>query len=131
MKLLTLLLTCLLINTANATTEFTVHHAPGGPSDKITRIIHKYLPDISDSARNQAANDTHGWSCDDVRVLCKEAAMNAVRRSLSGTSKSPLVAAEDLTLALGKIQPASEQNAVLKYIEWANKFSSNYFPCVV
>lgn len=29
---------------AYATTEFTVHHAPGGPSDKVTRIIHKYLP---------------------------------------------------------------------------------------
>ena len=45
MKLLTLLLTFLLTHTANATTEFTVHHAPGGPSDKTTRIIHKYLPD--------------------------------------------------------------------------------------
>lgn len=34
-----------LAQTASATTEFTVHHAPGGPSDKTTRVIHKYLPD--------------------------------------------------------------------------------------
>jgi tripartite-type tricarboxylate transporter receptor subunit TctC len=45
MKLLIILLSCFSIHTANATTEFTVHHAPGGPSDKTTRIIHKYLPD--------------------------------------------------------------------------------------
>jgi len=25
-------------------TEFTVHHAPGGPSDRVTRLITKYLP---------------------------------------------------------------------------------------
>jgi tripartite-type tricarboxylate transporter receptor subunit TctC len=43
-KILTLILTFLL-QTANATTEFTVHHAPGGPSDKTTRVIHKYLPE--------------------------------------------------------------------------------------
>lgn len=29
----------------SSTTEFTVHHAPGGPSDKTTRVIHKYLPE--------------------------------------------------------------------------------------
>jgi tripartite-type tricarboxylate transporter receptor subunit TctC len=27
-----------------AATEFTVHHAPGGPSDRVTRLITKYLP---------------------------------------------------------------------------------------
>lgn len=31
-------------STAHSTTEFTVHHAPGGPSDKVTRLVHKYLP---------------------------------------------------------------------------------------
>lgn len=30
---------------AVGTVEFTVHHAPGGPSDKTTRVIHKHLPD--------------------------------------------------------------------------------------
>jgi len=39
--LLTLLLSTSMIATA---TEFTVHHAPGGPSDRITRLITKYLP---------------------------------------------------------------------------------------
>jgi tripartite-type tricarboxylate transporter receptor subunit TctC len=38
-----LLILSLFVQIANAT-EFTVHHAPGGPSDKTTRIIQKYLP---------------------------------------------------------------------------------------
>lgn len=38
------LLILLMILTSAHATEFTVHHAPGGPSDKVTRLIHKYLP---------------------------------------------------------------------------------------
>jgi tripartite-type tricarboxylate transporter receptor subunit TctC len=45
MKSLIFLLAMLTTLAANSTTEFTVHHAAGGPSDKTTRIIHKYLPD--------------------------------------------------------------------------------------
>lgn len=45
MKSLIFLLAMLTAPAANSATEFTVHHAPGGPSDKTTRIIHKYLPD--------------------------------------------------------------------------------------
>lgn len=44
MKFLFLLIILTTMQTANAVTEFIVHHAPGGPSDKTTRIIHKYLP---------------------------------------------------------------------------------------
>jgi hypothetical protein len=40
-SLLTLLLSTNMIAMA---TEFTVHHAPGGPSDRVTRLITKYLP---------------------------------------------------------------------------------------
>lgn len=45
MKSLIFLFAMLTASAANSVTEFTVHHAPGGPSDKTTRIIHKYLPD--------------------------------------------------------------------------------------
>lgn len=45
MKFLIFLFAMLTASAANSVTEFTVHHAPGGPSDKTTRIIHKYLPD--------------------------------------------------------------------------------------
>lgn len=45
MKFLIFLIALALSPVVNAVTEFTVHHAPGGPSDKTTRIIHKYLPD--------------------------------------------------------------------------------------
>jgi tripartite-type tricarboxylate transporter receptor subunit TctC len=34
----------LLISQSVIATEFTVHHAPGGPSDRATRLIAKYLP---------------------------------------------------------------------------------------
>jgi len=44
MKFLVLLVTFFIIQTAHASVEFTVHHSPGGPSDKTTRLIHKYLP---------------------------------------------------------------------------------------
>lgn len=44
-KPLLILCAMFLVQIANATTEFTVHHAPGGPSDKTTRVIHKYLPE--------------------------------------------------------------------------------------
>lgn len=40
-SLLTLLFSTSMTSMA---TEFTVHHAPGGPSDRITRLITKYLP---------------------------------------------------------------------------------------
>lgn len=43
MKILTFIFLLMLIKPVFGT-EFTVHHAPGGPSDKTTRIIHKYLP---------------------------------------------------------------------------------------
>lgn len=33
----------MMLSSAQAS-EFTVHHAPGGPSDKATRVLHKYLP---------------------------------------------------------------------------------------
>ena len=39
-----LLLALSLFTGAAAATEFTVHHAPGGPSDRATRAIAKYLP---------------------------------------------------------------------------------------
>lgn len=42
-KLLTALTLCATAFTATAT-EFTVHHGPGGPSDRATRAIAKYLP---------------------------------------------------------------------------------------
>lgn len=45
MKFIVFLLCSLSVTLANAVTEFTVHHAPGGPSDKVTRIITKYLPE--------------------------------------------------------------------------------------
>jgi tripartite-type tricarboxylate transporter receptor subunit TctC len=45
-KLFTLLFaTTLLISTASSAMEFTVHHGPGGPSDRGTRTLSKYLPD--------------------------------------------------------------------------------------
>ena len=40
-SLLTLLFSTSMTSMA---TEFTVHHAPGGPSDRVTRLITKYLP---------------------------------------------------------------------------------------
>lgn len=42
-KILTTLILCASVFGARAT-EFTVHHAPGGPSDRATRTIAKYLP---------------------------------------------------------------------------------------
>ena len=39
-----LLLALSLFAGAVSATEFTVHHAPGGPSDRVTRLITKYLP---------------------------------------------------------------------------------------
>jgi tripartite-type tricarboxylate transporter receptor subunit TctC len=42
-KLLTSICMVLMLTAASAT-EFTVHHAPGGPSDRATRSIAKYLP---------------------------------------------------------------------------------------
>ena len=39
-----LLLALSLFASAASATEFTVHHAPGGPSDRATRAIAKYLP---------------------------------------------------------------------------------------
>jgi tripartite-type tricarboxylate transporter receptor subunit TctC len=44
MKFLAFIFSILIAQPAYAVTEFTVHHAPGGPSDKTTRILHKYLP---------------------------------------------------------------------------------------
>lgn len=44
MKFLAFVFSILIAQSAYAVTEFTVHHAPGGPSDKTTRILHKYLP---------------------------------------------------------------------------------------
>lgn len=44
MKFLAFIFSILIAQSAYAVTEFTVHHAPGGPSDKTTRILHKYLP---------------------------------------------------------------------------------------
>lgn len=42
-KILTSICMALMLTTVSAT-EFTVHHAPGGPSDRATRAIAKYLP---------------------------------------------------------------------------------------
>ena len=42
-KILTSICMALMLTTASAT-EFTVHHAPGGASDRATRAIAKYLP---------------------------------------------------------------------------------------
>lgn len=42
-KIITTILSAMVLSTTNAT-EFTVHHAPGGPSDRATRAIAKYLP---------------------------------------------------------------------------------------
>jgi tripartite-type tricarboxylate transporter receptor subunit TctC len=42
-KIITTLLSAVVLSAASAT-EFTVHHAPGGPSDRATRAIAKYLP---------------------------------------------------------------------------------------
>jgi tripartite-type tricarboxylate transporter receptor subunit TctC len=39
-----LLMLLLSTNMIAMATEFTVHHAPGGPSDRVTRLITKYLP---------------------------------------------------------------------------------------
>jgi tripartite-type tricarboxylate transporter receptor subunit TctC len=42
-----LLALSLIASTVVGATEFTVHHAPGGPSDRATRAIAKYLPDTN------------------------------------------------------------------------------------
>jgi tripartite-type tricarboxylate transporter receptor subunit TctC len=44
MKILKTILLGICICTSAQAIEFTVHHAPGGPSDKITRLITKNLP---------------------------------------------------------------------------------------
>jgi tripartite-type tricarboxylate transporter receptor subunit TctC len=44
MNILKKILLGLVICTSSHAIEFTVHHAPGGPSDKITRLITKNLP---------------------------------------------------------------------------------------
>lgn len=44
MKQILTIILLLASSIAHSATEFTVHHNPGGPSDKVTRLVHKYLP---------------------------------------------------------------------------------------
>lgn len=44
MKQILTIILLLASSIAYSATEFTVHHNPGGPSDKVTRLVHKYLP---------------------------------------------------------------------------------------
>ena len=53
-KLFLVLIMCILVSSVNAV-ELTVHHAPGGPSDKITRLIAKNLPAYTIQNRPGAA----------------------------------------------------------------------------
>jgi katanin p60 ATPase-containing subunit A1 len=68
---------------------------------------------------------TEGWSGDDLRVLCKEAAMTSVRRLVnSGATEvsPPLVTLDDLLLALTRVKPASSDNPA--YLKWFSTFGS-------
>ncbi|XP_026194139.1 katanin p60 ATPase-containing subunit A-like 1 [Cyclospora cayetanensis] len=100
-----------------------------------------YLQLDASADLNELARRTEGFSCADLRSLCREAAWQPLRRILKVVSheatehisdhstvsaeqaKHP-VGAADFELALMKIRPSIHAKAALRYVEWAAEFGS-------
>ena len=88
------------------------------------KIISKLLPKMP-SQSVDIVNSTRDWSCDDIRLLCKETAMVALRRCLNNTKqivKEVQPNEADLRLALARVKPTNANYKAFK--DWHNKFGS-------
>eukprot|EP01038_Epipyxis_sp_PR26KG_P005841 gene5841-8059_t len=84
------------------------------------------------------AESTEGYSCADIQVLIKDAAMAPVRRLLSscsieeiqnmrqdGTLNVSQVRKEDFEVALARTKPSVSQVSVLRFKEWNDSYGSS------
>jgi len=92
-------------------------------SSSRTRIVSHLLPQVS--GISEIIESTGGWSGDDLRVLCKEAAMVSLRRIVASGNLlgAPLVTQSDLLLARSKVRPSCRENA--RYRLWSSDFGTN------
>lgn len=95
-------------------------------------ILNKFVPNTE--GVSYIADMTDGWSGDDLRVLCKEAAMASLRRVVASAEKMrshahprsvciPQISIADLNSALRKVKPSCKENP--KYRQWYSEFGSS------
>ena len=95
-------------------------------------ILRKLIPHTEGISR--VAELTDGWSGDDLRVLCKEAAMTSVRRLVASIEKRrpaafdatcsiPAVLIDDLMESITRVKPSCKDSP--QYRKWYSEFGSS------
>lgn len=109
---------------------------PGEPERReLLDITLRGLEVGDDVDLDRLAEDTAGYSGDDVTNLVRDAAMNGMRRKIEGKTREEIralskedvqepVTKEDFRLALGRIRPSVAAGDVEKHVKWREEFGS-------
>ncbi|KAL8454580.1 hypothetical protein Emed_000301 [Eimeria media] len=105
-----------------------------GESEKLLRALFRVDDNLD---FEHLARKTDGFSCADLRTLCREAAMQPVRRLLRGAPPDALVkgalkaddikqpvTADDFEIALKITKPSVSKETALRYVKWNEVYGS-------
>lgn len=91
-------------------------------------IINQLLPTTKDwsvNKMNHLLEASDGFTCADLKIVCKEASMIQIRNKLRSNSKSlekmPEVSYEDLLVSIKQVKPAMISSAA-KHQKWHSKY---------
>ncbi|OYT50502.1 AAA family ATPase [Candidatus Bathyarchaeota archaeon ex4484_135] len=94
---------------------------------EIFRIHLRGVELAEDVDLNELAELTVGYSGSDIRLVCREAAMEPVREVMSegppeGEVEIRPVCREDFVKALRKVKPMTKPSDVMRYLRWAEEY---------
>lgn len=108
-----------------------------GPDERIEllKINIKGVPIADDVCFEEVAGHTEGYSGDDLTNICRDAAMNGLRRAIEGKTPSQIkelefdemqepIRMEDFMQAFRKIRKSVGQADLKRHLDWQEEFGS-------